>query len=276
LRAVVNEPPRRIASPTPRPHAAASGFPAALLLPSGPAGLGEILDAGFVLFRRSLPRCLPFALLAVLLGQGPSVYALGSGQALALGETKDALWWLLMVVAGLGTLGSWLMIMLRQRGTLVAAAGGRAADLLADLRCALRLLPSSLLLLLLAALAVGLGSLLLVLPGVYLLVAFWPALPIHVFEDRPVRDSLDAALQLVRRKWRHLALTLLVVAMSLLALFVIGSLCGVLLVELTGSATLAAAPWVSGVVSGVLGALFQPLLSAFTLAAYADLQQRAA
>jgi hypothetical protein len=259
----------------------AAGFPSEALLPRRPASLGEILDAGFVLFKGTLIGCVPFSLVAVLLGHLPSVYQLLTGQALALDESKDLLWWLLMLVAGLGTLCMWLIIMLRQRAALAAAAsqgnaGGVADDVFADVMAAVRLLPRALLLLLLAAVAIALGGVLLVLPGIYLLVAFWPALAIQVFEGRGIRDSLDGALQLVRGEWRHVAMTLVVVAMSVLALFVIGSLCGLLLFEITGRADLAKDPLASGLVAGLLGALFQPLVIAFTLASYADLRHRKA
>lgn len=269
--------------PTPTHHAARVGaaFPGEALLPRRPASLGEILDAGFVLFKRTLPACLPFSLLAVLLGHLPSVYQLRTAQALALNEPKDLFWWLLLSVAGLGTLCSWLIIMLRQRAALAAAASpGNAVEgaggVFADVVAAVRLLPRALVLLLLGAGAIALGSLLLVLPGIYLLVAFWPALAIQVFEGRGIRDSLDGALQLVRGEWRHVAVTLVVVAMSVLALFVIGSLCGLLLFEITGRADLANDPLASGLVAGLLGALFQPLVIAFTLASYADLRHRKA
>lgn len=252
-------------------------FPGEALLPRRPASLGEILDAGFLLFRRTLPGCVPFSLLAVLLGQLPSVYQLRTGQALALQEAKDPIWWGLMLAAGLGTLCSWLIIMLRQRAALAVLGGqGAAQGVRSDVLTALRLMPRALLLLLLATFAVALGTLLLVLPGIYLLVAFWPALALQVFEGRGIRGSLDGALQLVRGEWRHVAMVLVVVAMSVLALFVIGSLCGLLLLQITGRADLANDPLTSGLVAGVLGALFQPLVIAFTLATYADLRHRKA
>lgn len=274
-------------SSPPRPSAASSGrpFPCDALLPPRPASLGEILDAGFLLFKRTLPGCVPFSLLAVLLGQLPSVYQLRTGQVLALSEAKDAVWWGLMFLAGLGTLCSWLIIMLRQRAALVtfvgqdfpggvSEAGVRLSGARADVFAALRVLPRALLLLLLATGMIAIGTLLLVLPGIYLLVAFWPALALQVFEGRSIRDSLDGALQLVRGEWRHVAMVLVVVAMSVLALFVIGSLCGLLLLQITGRADLANDPLVSGLVAGLLGALFQPLVIAFTLATYADLRHR--
>ena len=253
-------------------------FPTTLLLPTRAAALGEILDAGFLLFRRSLPACLPWSLLAVLLGQLPSVYLLASGQTLALSQPKGLMWWLLMSFSACGTLWCWLAIMLRQRSTLLRAAADdtAAVSLVADLQSALRCLPAALATLLLGLLAVAIGSVLLVLPGVYLLVAFWPALAIVVFEARGPRAALDESLQLVRGAWRQLALTLLVVLMGVLGVFVVGALVGLVFLQLVGGAAAGRGALASGLVAGVLGAAFQPLLVAMGLAAYADLQHRRA
>jgi hypothetical protein len=245
-----------------------SSFPTTQLLPARAAGIGDILDAGFLLFRRSLPTCLPWSLLAVLLGQLPSVYLLGSGQALALSAPKDLLWWMLMGLAACGTLWCWLAIMLRQRATLLRSSLG------ADLRAALQLLPAALGALALGLVAVAIGLVLLVIPGIYLLVAFWPVLAIVVFEARGPRAALDQALQLARGAWRHLAGTLVIVVISVLGLYVVGSLCGLLFAQLAGGAAAARNPLVAGLVAGVLGAAFQPLLIALGLAAYADLRHR--
>lgn len=252
-------------------------FPTALLLPPRAASTGEILDAGFLLFRRSLPACLPWSLLAVLLGQLPSVYLLGSGQSLALAAPKDALWWLLMALAACGTLGCWLVIMLRQRSTLQRlAATASAGSVASDLRAALAALPAALGAVLLGLLAVALGLVLLVIPGIYLLVAFWPVLAVVAFESRGPRAALDQALQLARGAWRHLAMTLLIVLITVLGVFVVGSLIGLIVAQLGGADAAVRDPLLSGLVSALLGAAFQPLLIAFGLAAYADLQHRRA
>ena len=252
----------------------ASHFPASQLLPARAAAIGEILDAGFLLCWRSLPTCLPWSLLAVLLGQLPSVYLLGSGQPLALSAPKDLLWWLLMGLAACGTLWCWLAIMLRQRTTLLQRPTVSPGSIGADLRAALQLLPAALGALLLGLVAVAIGLLLLVIPGIYLLVAFWPVLAIVAFEARGPRAALDEALQLVRGAWRHLAGTLVIVAISVLGIYVVGSLCGLLFAQLAGGADAARNPLVSALVAGVLGAAFQPLLIALGLAAYADLRHR--
>ncbi len=255
-------------------------LPTLLLLPRRAASLGEILDAGFGLYRRSLLACLPLSLLAVLLGQLPSAYLQSSGQALALDTAKDLSWWLLMLLAAVGTLWCWLVLMLRQRASLLRQAKSLSgaidkaseiaavASLSTDFLQASRLLPRAFVTLLLALVAVALGLLLFVMPGIYLLVGFWPALALVVFESAEPRAALDGALRLARGSWRHLAATLVVVAMTIFGLFVIGSLIGLVFIKLAEGLPAAV------IVAAVLGALFQPLLIAFGITAYADLRHR--
>ena len=247
-----------------------STFPADRLLSPQAATLSESLDAGFALFGRSLVSCLPLSLLAVLLGQLPSAYLLSTNQALTLSAPKDLFWWVLMVLAALGTLWCWLAIMLRQRAALAPS------ELSADLRFALSRLPAALGVLALGLGAVALGVLLLVVPGIYLMVAFWPALALVIFESAGPREALDGALQLVRGSWRPLAVNLLVVIMTVLGMFVMGALVGLFFVEFLRPAAPGAEAWVTGLVTGLLSAVFQPLFIALGLAAYADLRNRRA
>lgn len=247
-----------------------SSFPVDRLLPPRAATLSEALDAGFVLFRRSLVGCLPLSLFAVLLGQLPSAYLLSTKQSLSLADPKDLTWWALMVLAAVGTLWCWLAIMLRQRAALAPST------LAADCRVALVRLPMALGALIVGVCAVTLGALLLVIPGIYLMVAFWPALALVVFESASPREALDGALQLARGSWRPLAANLLVVIMTLLGLFVMGTLVALFFIEFLRPTGSGADAWVMSGVTGLLSAVFQPLFIAFGLAAYADLRNRRA
>ena len=56
-----------------------------------PIALGPTLELGWQLFKRSLPRCLPLALLAVLIGQLPAVYLLNMAD-------RGAVWLLLRLL----------------------------------------------------------------------------------------------------------------------------------------------------------------------------------
>ncbi len=237
-----------------------------------PATAGEVLDAGFLLFRRTLPTCLPWSLLAVLLGNLPSVYLLATGQSLSLLAPKDGAWWGLMAGAALAGLWVWVFLVLRLHRV---ACGGRPG-FFGGATEAVALIPRSLGVVLLATLALLLGVLLLVAPGMYLSVALWPSLTVLVVERRGVVATLDRALQLVRGNWWHTATILGVLGGVAMAIYVVGILVGLLFAQLEGGIDRSAAALVLGVVSGLIAAVFQPLFIALGIAQYIDLLRRAA
>jgi len=216
-----------------------------------------VVAEAYDLFRATLARTLPFSLLAVLLGQWPSVYLLQGGQSLQLLAPKSLGWWVIMSISSVGTLWCWLVIARRQR---------RGGKLLADLKAVSRALPRALGVVALAALLIALGGLMLVLPGIYLMVGFWPALAILLNESRSVRESLDRSLVLVRGVWWQSLGVLLVLLVAVLSFFVLGAL-----------AAFAMAQWLPmSVVTAVLAALFQPLVTATGWAHYRVLTERQA
>jgi hypothetical protein len=237
-----------------------------------PATAGEVLDAGFLLFRRTLPTCLPWSLLAVLLGNLPSVYLLTTGQSLSLLTPKDGIWWGLMAGAALAGLWVWLLLVLRQ---YQVAAGGRPG-LFGGAWEAMRAVPRAVAVILLAALALVLGTLLLVLPGMYLSVALWPSLTVLMVERPGVGATVDRSLRLVRGSWWHTATILGVAGGVVMALYVVGVLVGLLFAQVEGGIDRSSAALVLGVVSGLLAAMFQPLFVALGVAQYLDLRRREA
>lgn len=236
------------------------------------ATAGEVLDAGFLLFKRTLPACLPWSLLSVLAGNLPSAYQMLSGQSLALLAPKDIWWWTLMFVAAATSLWVWTFIVLRQLGV----ARGERRRFIADAALALRRLPQSLALIAGAILAVTLGMLLLVVPGAYLGVALWPSLTVLMAEGGGVLKSADRSLQLVRGQWWHTATILGVISSALLALYVVGVLVALAVAQLGGGLDRSSATLALGIASAVLAGAFQPLLTALGVAQYADLLRRAA
>ena len=119
-----------------------------------PASAGEVLDAAFLLFRRTLPGCLPWSLLAVLLGNLPSVYLLTTGQSLSLLERKDMIWWGLMAGAAMAGLWVWVFLLLRQ----YRVACGERPGFFGGALDALRGTPRAIVLILLAMLAMTHGG----------------------------------------------------------------------------------------------------------------------
>ena len=224
---------------------------------SVPPPVGDVVAVAYERFRATLLRTLPFSLLAVLLGQWPSVYLLQGGESLQLLAPKSLGWWFVMLLASVGTLWCWLVIARRQWGR---------DSLVLDIRAATRVLPRALLILLMSSALVGLGALVLVIPGIYLLVALWPALAVSLAEDASARVSIDRALVLVRGAWWQSLSVLVVMLVLVLGFFVIGAIAAFALANLLPMS----------VVTALLAAFFQPFVTATGWAQYQALCERQA
>ena len=235
-----------------------------------PASAGEVLDAGFQLFKRTVLRCLPWSLLAVVSGNLPTAYQMLSGQSLALWSPKDPLWWALICGAALSNLWVWTLIVRRQLGV----ARGAPRPFLADATDALRRLLHSLGLVIGAMTLVALGVALLLAPGVYLGIALWPSLTVLTAEGGSVRAAFDRSLQLVRGNWWHTATILGVASSALLALYVVGVLVALAFAQVSGGIDRSSATLALTVVTALLAGVFQPLMTALGIAQYADLLRR--
>jgi len=227
--------------------------------PNG-ARVSDLLQTAARLFRASLLKCLPLAMIAVLCAQAPNVYWVASGHTIGLYAQYDTNFDLLTLIGS--TLELWLVgaMMLRQRAVVLGApilAG-------AELRAALRRLPVLLLGSLLAILSVLAGLLLLLLPGVFLAVCYLLLLPVILFEGVGPVAALLRSVQLARPLWWP-ALAALVIA---ILLFFIGALLfaamiSVLVEMFAGNRAAVEAVETAGIVG--FGALFVVYLSALAL-----------
>jgi len=162
--------------------------------PAPGASVSALLETATQLFRATLLKCLPLAMLAVLFAQLPNIYWIATGHQLSLRVPQDSTY------EGLAAFG-WVVevllfaaMMLRQR----AVIAGTGVDVTRELRLALQRLPILLLTLLLAGLSVAAGMLLLVVPGIFLMVCYVVVLPLSLFEDAGPYRALVRAVQLMR------------------------------------------------------------------------------
>lgn len=204
----------------------------ATAVPLAAAGVGDVLQIAFRLFRATLLRSLPWSLLAVLVGHLPALAAPHTAFALSL-----------TLLAGLINLWFWLLIALRQCNDQPLAA---------DILQAVHLLPRALGVIAASLVIVLLGAVALLLPGVYLAVACWPAFAVLVLEQSGVRASIDRSVQLVRGHWWHTTACLLVGLFLIFGFFVLGGLAGFALGDRLPSV----------LVTSLLAAFFQPLVAA--------------
>jgi hypothetical protein len=236
----------------------------AMLLP--PAG--ETLDAGVALFRHSLLACLPWSIVGVLAGQMGTAYDLARHGVASLEGPKDPQWWLLSIGGGLLNLVVWALIMRRQ----FAMLEGRPGDWGAAFADLLRRLPALLALVLLSLAAIAAGTLLLVLPGIYLSVALLFAFPAFVIEAHgPVR-SLDRALQLVRRRWWYTTAIVSVGFLAILVVLALGIVLGVLAGGLITGGNFEIALVAASMITTLLAALITPFLLALCTVQFVTLR----
>jgi len=121
---------------------------------------------------------------------------------------------------------------------------------------------------LLYAICIAAGSILLVAPGIYILVAFAVALPVFVVENLRGGKALSRSRELVSgRWWATFAALLPCIALIFGGLLIIGAA-----IHVNGS--VADLTLTQGVAQLVLDVLLTPILTATTVAIYADLRAR--
>lgn len=166
-------------------------------LPSRQSGVSDLLETATRLFRSTLLKCLPLAMLAMLLAMLPTLYLQVTGQPAGNALPQDSRYWLLYV---LGTCGSLLFssaLMLRLQA-LRAGSVTRVSD---DLRRALPRWPTVLIASLLGAALVMAGLLVLLLPGIYLAVCLTPLTAVALLEPVNAVAALRRSFMLVRPMW---------------------------------------------------------------------------
>lgn len=187
------------------------------LLPPASNGVSDIMESAKGVFRATLAKCLPLALLAILASQLATLYWMTTGRPLGLTEPRNGTFWALMILGFIAYALLSGMLMLRQRALLE----GRVPALQAELQMLLPHWVALVLVSVLGSILVFLATLALVLPGVFLLVGFLVAQPVVIFEQRPPLAALGRSVALLRPFWWRACATaliaLLVVAVCWLA-----------------------------------------------------------
>jgi hypothetical protein len=236
-----------------------------------PYGIGEVLDAGFRLYQRSLRHCIAFAAAGVLAEQLPSAYLLARGRLLQSHPFADPVWVSLWLVGTLASIAMWSAVQLRQ----YAIATGQASDATAELRVALARLPATVLAGIATGLAICVGLVLLIVPGVYFATALMMTGPAVLIEKLGPGQALSRSVQLVRGNWWRTTTILTVALLIVIVFYVLGGLVGFMLaVPLAGGTDIVVVAAMTSVVGLLIGALVVPLVVALLLATYVDLRVR--
>jgi hypothetical protein len=183
-----------------------------------PLGIGEILDVGLKIYSRNwltLFKIVVFVVLpAQILVNIIEVSALPSGVSVSGGPFEptastepgisDHELTTVLVGFSAALLISFLAGRLAQAGCFRAVADaylGEQVGWRSSLRFALRRLPAVIGLTILSGILVGLGTILCIIPGIYLYVAFSVAVPVLLVEGAGPSRALGRSRELVRGRW---------------------------------------------------------------------------
>ncbi len=236
--------------------------------PDSPQPIGGVLDNGFSLYRHSLKGTFLFAFVGSLLSAPVGRVAPTPGAPADFGLIATLL--TLSLVTFVLSLVIWGAIIAR----IHAVQHGESLTAREAVAVGLRRFPVMLGVVLLAMLMLGVGFLLLVIPGIYLLVRILFAPFAAITESKGVTESIRYSFELTRGRWwrTFLLVTIVSIVVSVLyaiVIVVVGAFGGAELDELERL------PWqFDFVVMPLLGGLLAPLSYALIMAIYADYKLR--
>lgn len=258
---------------------------AILYPPARPQSIGEVIDTAFRIFKATLVRCLPYSVLATLVGQLQNIYVIVTRQNLHQFRNTDPVWWTLYV------LGLWFgftfinAIIIRQ----AAMASGLPSSGSAAFLEGLKKVPATIAMSILIAAIVGLCFIPLLvtprpywiltlvaicIPGSYIGVAFLCSWPAMLVGHKGIAGSMRYSVRLVRGNWWRTVTVYTVALMMIVVLSVTAGMIVGVIAALGASRDLAVTTAISAVMVVASGAIYMPFVTAMTLALYGDLQAR--
>lgn len=239
--------------------------------PTSPQSIGGVLDAGFSLYRHSLKQTFAFAAIGALASAPVSRMmqgAAGPGAMPAVGAGAGVSALVAMLISVLIFAALIARIYAVQNGRQLAAADA----LTIGARRMLPLIGVGIL----YAVAVGIGMLLLVIPGIYVMIALGFAMFATVVHSRGVIDSFKYSLALVRGRWWRTAVLLTIIGIVMFVLYMVyGFVLGVALAFGGEENPAQPLPWYADyILAPLLAGLLTPLMYSVAMAVYADLKLR--
>jgi len=207
-------------------------------LPAPSASVAQILEAASQLFRVTLLKCLPLAMVAVLVLEVPNLYWIARGHPMALrgwSWPTDTHYLLLQLLATVLTLPIVSAMMLQQRALIAGVGCGTGTAVLA----ALRRLPLLLASWVLAQLSLLVGLSLLLLPGLFLFVCYLLMLPVVLFERTnasPYTVLLRCVMLVRPHWWKTLTATVLASLVVLVCVLAFAAILSIVAALLSGAA----------------------------------------
>jgi hypothetical protein len=246
--------------------------------PTQPQGIGGVLDTAFQLYKASIGVVWPLCLLMSIVASPPSIYMMvtgtgGAGPAGMMAAMGNPTYWLIYALSM--ALMMWVIgaVYLKQYSIGIDAEQSVGAALQASLG---RLVPL-LLMVLLFMVALTVGLVLLIIPGLILMVSLMLATGLVLFEGKGPVESLKGSHKLVWGNWWRTAAILTVGFVILMVIYMaVGLVIGVVtpLIGL-GMDDVVTYSLVSGLLIGVVvNVLVTPFYAALLIAVYWDLKLR--
>ncbi len=244
-------------------------------LPTGPRANGEVLDSAFKLARTGFVRMLPYAILTSLLSAAPSVYLLKT-YADVLADPAAVIsfffsWrsWLMglaMIALGMFIYGASIV-------RIESIAQGADVGIGPSFGSTLPRVPGLVGAMFCFVLAVLVGCMLFVVPGIYLAGALFLFVPAIVLDGKGAIESLSHSYRLILGNWWRLAV---IGGIALIIAYLVYLAVGVLVGLVMGfrGAELSFVIVVNLVSSLVGGVLMAPFFAALYVEMYREVKMR--
>lgn len=241
--------------------------------PTEPLGIGGVLDSGFKLFRASFSQVVGLAIFAGLVSQLPSVMVtlmMGTGGAPDDSSLLSVMLISLLIVM-LVSMVFFAAIINRMHGVHVSREVSTGEAFSMGFSCMLPLLGC----MLLYGLAIGVGSVLLLIPGIIVSLSLMFGPYILIIERGGVLDSLKRSHNLVWGYWWRTSAIILIAGFIVMVAYVLVGIVAAVAIVMESDAVLSPTyTLIEALVTALLSGLVTPLFYAMTLAAYYDLRLR--
>ena len=249
--------------------------------PTQPQGVGGVLDTAFHLYKSSFSAVWPISLLMALVNVLPLGYLIVAGPSLdpaSLGSNPFAIYqnpMTLIVALTCFVLGTWVLsaLLLKQR----AIGADQELSIGGAFQAALPRLLAVVIATILMGLAILVGLIALIVPGVILMVSLFLYMVVLLFDDKGAFDALAGSHKLIWGNWWRTCAVLSVLAILMfVVLFALGFV-GALVLPFAGFALKDAytiAMVIQAVTNFALYVFLGPFGSAALIALYWDLKLR--
>lgn len=249
--------------------------------PTQPQGIGGVLDTAFQLYKASLGVVWPICLLLSIFASPPSIYLLMNGAtgggpggaADMLAAMSDPVYWMIYVVSL--ALIMWAVGALYLKQYSIGVDGEMSIG--TAMQTSLGRLVPLLIMVLLFTIALMVGLVLLIIPGLILMVSLMMSTNLVMFEGKGPVDALTGSHKLVWGNWWRTAGIFTVGSILVMVIYMAVALVIGLITPFIGLgvADLVMYSLISGLLVGVfMNLLVMPFFSALLISVYWDLKLR--